>query len=103
MLYLKAKGISLENGIQDPHAMRFGSTELPRFLANSGGYVETDDFGVQVLLNFRSGQERFRTLSLNDIKTENFNPSWIRDRIRPLRKINNLCFNNINCVFYKIV
>ncbi len=45
-------------------------------------YVETDDFGVQVLLNFRSGQERFRTLSLNDIKTENFNPSWIRDRIR---------------------
>ena len=79
--YLTAEGISLENGIQDHHAMRFGSTELPRFLANSGGYVGTDDFGVQVLLNFRTGQERFRTLSLNDIKTGNFNSSWIRDRI----------------------
>ncbi|MEQ8755909.1 MAG: CHASE2 domain-containing protein [Coleofasciculus sp. G1-WW12-02] len=79
--YLIAEGISLENDIHDPHAIRFGSTELPRFLPNSGGYVGIDAGGVQVLLNFRSGRERFRTLSLNDIKTGNFNPSWIRDRI----------------------
>ncbi|NET58930.1 MAG: CHASE2 domain-containing protein [Symploca sp. SIO2E6] len=79
--YLKAEGISLENGIQDPHAMRFDATELPRFLADSGGYVGTDDFGVQVLLNYRNGQQRFRTLSLNKLKTGNFNPSWIRDRV----------------------
>ncbi|NEQ84403.1 MAG: CHASE2 domain-containing protein, partial [Moorea sp. SIO2I5] len=79
--YLTVEGISLENGIKNPHAMMFGSTELPSFLPNSGGYVGTDAGGVQVLLNFRSGRERFRILSLKDIKTENFNPSWIRDRI----------------------
>ncbi|NEQ66374.1 MAG: CHASE2 domain-containing protein [Symploca sp. SIO2D2] len=80
-IYLQTEGISLENGIQDLYAMRFGATELPRFLGNSGGYVGTDAGGVQVLLNYRSGREPFRTLSLNDIKTGNFNPNWIRDRI----------------------
>lgn len=80
-IYLAHEGISLENGKHDLAAMRFGNTELPRFLPNSGGYVRTDTGGVQVLLNFRSGRERFRTLSLNDIKTGNFQPEWIRDRI----------------------
>ncbi len=66
--YLKAEGIELSKGIRDREAMRFGSTELPRFFSNSGGYVRTDDFGVQLLLNYHNGRERFRTLSLKDIK-----------------------------------
>ncbi|NEO77810.1 CHASE2 domain-containing protein, partial [Moorena sp. SIO4G3] len=73
--------IELENGIHDPHTMRFGETELPRFLSNSGGYVGTDHFGVQVLLNFRSGRKPFRRLSVRDIETGQFNSNWIRDRI----------------------
>ncbi len=79
--YLSTLGIPLENGLRDRHAMRFGKTELPRFEPNAGGYVRTDAGGVQVLLNFRSGQERFRTLSLNDIKAGKFDPSWIRSRL----------------------
>ncbi|WP_375507184.1 CHASE2 domain-containing protein [uncultured Nostoc sp.] len=80
--YLKAEGIELSNGIRDLHAMRFGSTELPRFFPNSGGYVRTDDFGVQLLLNYRNTRERFRTLSLkdiNDIETGKGNPNLLRD------------------------
>ncbi|MEG4010540.1 CHASE2 domain-containing protein, partial [Microcoleus sp. Pol11C1] len=65
--YLKAEGIELSNGIRDREAMRFGSTEIPRFFSNSGGYAGADDFGVQLLLNYRNGRERFRTLSLQDI------------------------------------
>jgi CHASE2 domain-containing sensor protein/two-component sensor histidine kinase len=79
--YLSGESIPLENGIHDHHAMRFGSTEIPRFLPNSGGYVNEDAGGVRVLLNFRSGQKRFRTLSLDDIKTGKFNPQWIKNRI----------------------
>jgi CHASE2 domain-containing sensor protein len=79
--YLAREGISLENGIRDPQAMLFSSTEIPRFFANSGGYVGTDAGGVQVLLNYRSGKDRFRFLSLNDIKTGKFNPEWIRERV----------------------
>ena len=41
--YLKAEGIELSNGIRDREAMRFGSTELPRFFSNSGGYAGADD------------------------------------------------------------
>jgi CHASE2 domain-containing sensor protein len=79
--YLKAKGINLYPGIRDPQAMRFCATELPRFLPNSGGYVNANDYGVQVLLNFRNGRERFRRLSLNDIETGKVHPNWLRDRI----------------------
>lgn len=79
--YLALQGITLENGLIDYHAMRFGDTELPRFSPNFGPYVKADAGGVQLLLNFRSGQERFRTISLNDIKARRFNPNWIRDRI----------------------
>ena len=79
--YLSQEGIKLENGIKDPEAMRFGDTELPRFFPNSGGYIGADAGGVQVLLNFRSGLNRYQILSLNDIKTGKFNPRWLRDRI----------------------
>ena len=79
--YLSTEGITLENGKKDRNSMRFGKTELPRFRPNYGGYMLADAGGVQVLLNFRSGRERFRTLSLNDIKAGKFNPSLLRDRI----------------------
>lgn len=65
--YLKAESIGISKGLRDREAMRFGSTELPRFLPNSGGYVGGDDFGVQLLVNYRNGRQRFRTLSLKDI------------------------------------
>ncbi len=65
--YLKAEGIELGNGINDPQAMRFGATELPRFALHTGGYVGADDFGVQFLVNYRNGRQRFRTFSLQDI------------------------------------
>lgn len=79
--YLTRDGITLEKGIRDPHAMRFGTFELPRFRTNSGGYVKTDAGGVQVLLNYRSGKHNFRVLSLEDLKTKHFDSKWIRDRI----------------------
>lgn len=80
-VYLAAEVLQLENGIRDRATMRFGKTELPRFLPNSGGYIRTDAGGVQTLLNFRSGENRFRIVSLTDIINNNFNPEWISDRI----------------------
>jgi CHASE2 domain-containing sensor protein len=80
--YLSAtQGINLDNGIRDPDTMRFGSTELPRFFSNSGGYVNTDAGGLQTLLNFRNRPHPFRILSLQDIKTGNVEADLLRDRI----------------------
>lgn len=80
-VYLASLGIKLENGIQNPETLRFGSTELPQFLSNTGGYVKADNGGIQILLNFRSGEKRFRRISLNQLKKGEYNPQWLRDRI----------------------
>lgn len=79
--YLAGESITLENGIRDLETMRFGLTELPRFFPNSGGYIGTDAGGVKVLLNYRSGRDSFRQLSLQEIRTGKFNPDWLRNRI----------------------
>ncbi|NES71187.1 MAG: CHASE2 domain-containing protein, partial [Okeania sp. SIO2D1] len=71
----------VENGIRDSEAMRFGETEIPRLRPNSGGYVRTDANGVQMLLNFRSGEEPFTLLSLSDIKKGNFESSLLEDKL----------------------
>ncbi len=87
-VYLKQQGFTLGNGLRDENAMRFysekevlGSTELPRLQTNSGGYVGMDSGGVQVLVNYRSNRHAFRMLSLQDLKTNSFDPDWLRDRI----------------------
>jgi hypothetical protein len=44
--------------------------------------VRTDDFGVQILLNYRNGRARFHSLSfkdINDIETGKGNPNVLRD------------------------
>jgi CHASE2 domain-containing sensor protein len=79
--YLAKEGFILENGINNPDAFRFRTTELPMFVADSGGYVRADAGGAQVLLNYRSGGDRFPIVSLNDIKNNQVNPNLIRDRI----------------------
>lgn len=78
--YLAAQGITLENGIRDRKTMRFAQTELPRFQPSTGGYVSEDAGGLQVLLNFRSGQRRFRTFSFYQILA-GVDPNLLRDRI----------------------
>lgn len=81
--YLKSEGIVLQNGIQDPDAMRFGSVELPRFYPNFGGYVRanTGPGSVQMLLNFRKGFQPFHALTTEDIFTNNYDPTWFHDCI----------------------
>lgn len=73
--------LTLQNGIRDPDAMRFGSIEIPRLLPSSGGYVGAETAGPQTLLNFRMGAHPFRMLSLSQIQAKQFDPAWLRDRI----------------------
>ncbi|MEO1377939.1 MAG: CHASE2 domain-containing protein, partial [Cyanobacteria bacterium J06635_10] len=79
--YLSSRNINIENGIHNPDAVRFGATEIPVFESNSGGYIKTDDGGIQMLMNFRNGKQRFRILSLHDIKKNKFNRSWLQNKI----------------------
>lgn len=79
--YLRSEGIALHHGSRSYDPIQFGSLKLPRFLPNCGGYVGADANGNQVLLNFRSHRQPFRTLSLRAVLTRNFDPNWIGDRI----------------------
>ena len=79
--YLSSRNINIENGIHNPDAVRFSDTEIPVFESNSGSYIKTDDGGIQMLMNFRNGKQRFRILSLHDIKNNKINRSWLQNKI----------------------
>ncbi len=79
--YLREEGITFRHGSRSYDPIQFGSLKLSRFLSNSGGYVGADANGNQVLLNFRSNRQPFRTVSLRDVFTRKLDPSWIRDRV----------------------
>ncbi|MBD2034338.1 CHASE2 domain-containing protein [Leptolyngbya sp. FACHB-321] len=80
--YLTAqdKNLTLQNGLRDKEAMRFGLTELPR-LKPSGAYAGVGTGSPQILLNFRQHHQPFRVLSLNDVRAGKVDPNWLRDRI----------------------
>ncbi len=79
--YLSAENITLSEGVHNPAAFQFGSTELPVFYANTGGYIKTDDGGIQILMNFRNGKKRFIFLSLHDLKNNKIPENFLRDKI----------------------
>ncbi|MEH1884894.1 MAG: CHASE2 domain-containing protein [Nostoc sp.] len=79
--YLSAQNINIENGIIDESTIRFKTTEITPFSSNSGGYVNEDDSGLKILINFRNSSKPFNILSLNDIKNDNFNPNLLQDKI----------------------
>ena len=78
---MSAEDINLEEDISDSDTIRFDSTELPIFDSNTGGYVGTNDGGIQTLMNFRNGKERFIIFSLHDIKNNKIKGNLLRDKI----------------------
>jgi CHASE2 domain-containing sensor protein len=79
--YLSAQNINIENGIIDESTIRFKTIEIPPFSSNSGGYVNEDDSGLKILINFRNTSKAFNILSFNDIKNDNFNPKLLQGKI----------------------
>ncbi|MBD2108788.1 CHASE2 domain-containing protein [Nodosilinea sp. FACHB-13] len=79
--YLQAEGLTLENGLRNPWAMRYGDTEFTQLSPHSGGYVEADTGGHQVLLNGRSGPQPFRQVTLQQVLDNAVDPAWIENAI----------------------
>lgn len=79
--YLSTEGIAFKHGTRISNPIEFGSTQLPRFRANSGGYIRANANDYQMLLNFSTGDRAFRSITLTEILERKFDPTWIRDRI----------------------
>jgi CHASE2 domain-containing sensor protein len=80
-IYLNDLGMNLDNGVRDPHAMRFGDTELTRLNPSTGGYVRANISSNEVFLNPRSGPTPFRIVSLQEVMDDEVDPAWIEDAV----------------------
>ena len=79
--YLRTKGILLQQGNRASDPIRFSSLVLPRFRADTGGYVQAKAGGNQILLNFRSHPKPFRVVSMTDVLKGQVQPEWLRGQI----------------------
>ncbi|NJO64349.1 MAG: CHASE2 domain-containing protein [Richelia sp. RM2_1_2] len=79
--YLENKGIALDKVEGDDYGMKFGSTTLVRFKANSGSYINADAGGTQMLINFRNHPQPFKIVSLQDILEKKVESDLIRNKI----------------------
>ncbi len=79
--YLSAEGIYLETGINDQNTIMINGKELPRITKNFGGYVNVDDGGLPILMNFRNNKKAFPVVSLRDVVNGKVDAELLRDRI----------------------
>jgi CHASE2 domain-containing sensor protein/predicted Ser/Thr protein kinase len=62
-------------------ALTLGKTVFPRLQRNSGGYIEADNGGFQILLNYRSLKNVARQVSFIDVLNNKVNPDWVKGKI----------------------
>jgi adenylate cyclase len=80
LLYLDAQNIQPEQ-LPNSDNLKLGSAIFPLFEANDGAYVNADDGGYQILLNYRGPAQTFRIVSARDIFQNKLEANWARDRI----------------------
>jgi CHASE2 domain-containing sensor protein len=61
--------------------LKLGNARFKRLPSHFGGYQSIDNAGYQVMLNYRSGNQLARQVSLTQLLNGEVDPSWIRDRI----------------------
>ena len=65
--YLQDEGIYPQPGTPVPSWLRLGVVTLPPFETNDGPYINADDGGYQVLMDFRDGLAPFVSVSLLEL------------------------------------
>ena len=79
-IYLSSQGFDFQHGesVKDP--IKFDSIEIPTFESDTGGYVNADSNGNQMLVNFCSSQKPLTYIHLRDIIARKFSPEMLRNR-----------------------
>ncbi len=80
-LYLAQDGIVPEQDPVVPEWIRLGRTTLPPFTASDGGYVNADDAGYQILLDFGAAGQALEAFSLTDLLDGRIAPRALTNRI----------------------
>ncbi len=81
LLYLQAENVYPQSNDKRPEWLRLGSTTIPQFAANDGGYIEADAGGYQFLIDFRDVPEAFPTYSLAALLDGEIPPEAIAGKV----------------------
>lgn len=79
LVYLEEEGIVPEP--TDWGEIRLRDTILHPLTTNSGGYAGIDAVDYQIMLNYRSGRDAVRQVTLTQVLEGQVEPDWIRDRV----------------------
>jgi CHASE2 domain-containing sensor protein len=78
--YLEPLGILPQPDKKNPEHLQLGSVTIRPFESSDGPYVDADSAGYQFLLDYK-GPTRFRTFSLDDVKSGRVDEQAIKDKI----------------------
>ena len=79
-IYLSSRGFDFQHGESVKNPIKFGSIEIPPLSSDTGGYVNADSDGNQMLVNFCSSQKPLTYIHLRDIIARNFSPEMLKNR-----------------------
>ncbi|KPQ32824.1 MAG: GGDEF domain [Phormidesmis priestleyi Ana] len=79
--YLYQQGIEPEMLDDRGLLLRLGKGRIERFEMNDGGYVQADDGGFQVLMNYRGDHTQFESVSITAVLAGELTDAMVRDRI----------------------
>ncbi|WP_313930234.1 CHASE2 domain-containing serine/threonine-protein kinase [Trichocoleus sp. FACHB-262] len=79
--YLAPRGITPQQPWKSYQAVRWGEAVFTPLQPNSGGYINGDAGGYQVLLSYHSNQRVARQVTLTQVLQRQVNPAWIKDKI----------------------
>ena len=78
-MYLSGEGINIE--ATNEHKYKLGKAVFSSLKNNSGGYVNINSGGYQILLNFRGPEQSFDRLPITHVLENKIPPALIRDRV----------------------
>ncbi|MGL5081463.1 MAG: CHASE2 domain-containing protein [Microcoleaceae cyanobacterium] len=77
--YLTSEGVKFNQTL--PNSFQIGTVNFKKIEPQTGSYQKLDAAGYQVLLNYRSAQAPAQTVTLGEILNNQFDSSWVKDRI----------------------
>ncbi|MGK7919327.1 MAG: CHASE2 domain-containing protein [Trichodesmium sp.] len=80
-IYLERFQIIPEPAVSNPNYLQVGETVFARLGKNHGSYVQLDNGGYQIIINYRGPQNSFQQVSVSDVLNNKVSPELVRDRI----------------------
>lgn len=81
LFYLQQYQISTVASSNHPNEFILGHAHFSPLKSNAGGYQNIDAGGYQILVKYRTPQKVSRYISLSQVLDEDFDPSWVRNKI----------------------